>query len=194
MICDMCECESTLYFADRGRKVCHHCFWDIMDREPTVVEKVVEDTPEGPRHFCKTCTWMDRMATVPGGFHGACRVRPEPRPVCKDNFCGEHPAALRDRQALLGPSLDPAAMLAVAAGQFMGNYYSKALNTPGEDPKNTRAEDERTLQEIAEGIVEVIITDFHISMEKVSSAWTASGSKMQEAARKRWIELVKDRL
>jgi hypothetical protein len=130
---------------------------------------------------------------VEGGYHGLCCVTSERKQIRKDDFCGEHPEALRERQERLGPSLDPNAMLSVAAGQFMGNYFSQKFKE-GADVHVSAEEDERTLQQVAEAIVEAIITDIHLNMKTFSEIWTAMGTVHQEEIRRRWTEIVLDKL
>lgn len=193
MICEACtSAASLLYKNERGRLLCHHCFRDLVGREPTDEEKVTGEQNWKGRHFCDTCTWgRFQGVVIQGGYDGLCCVNSIRRMIRKDDFCGEHPEALRDRQALMSPTLDPSAFLSVAVGQFMGNYFSQALK---KDEVGSTEEDELTLGEIAEAIVEHIITDMHLNMEEVSSAWTAMGTEKQEEARRRWFELVVDRL
>jgi hypothetical protein len=105
--------------------------------------------------------------------------------IRRDDFCGEHPEALKERQERMGPSLDPAAMLSVAAGQFMGNYFSQKFK----EGQSIPAMDEEKAKEVAKGITEFFISDFSYD-EKMLKAWVSLGEERREELRSRWSSAI----
>jgi hypothetical protein len=104
--------------------------------------------------------------------------------IRKDDFCGEHPEALRERQELLGPSLDPAAVLSVAAGQFMGNYFSQKFK---EQPLPEL--EEEAAKEVAKNITEFFISDFSYD-ETMLKAWVSLEEERRKELRCRWSSAI----